>query len=70
MAAPIPKWGKEVKKRLIDRDLTVADLAGQIGASRIFVSNVIHGNQYSADMITKISRELDIPEMGMCDVLR
>jgi len=70
MAAPIPKWGKEVKKCLIDRDLTIGEFADQIGASRIFVSNVIHGNQMSADMVSKISRELDIPEMGMCDVLR
>jgi len=70
VAAVVPKWGKEVKKKLIDRDLTVAQLATELGCSRIYLSNVIHGHQYSSDTVTKVSELLGVPEMGMMDVLR
>jgi len=70
MASAVPKWGKEVKKKLIDLDSSVADLAEEVGCSRIYLSNVIHGHYYSAEVVTKVSRKLDVPEMKMCDVLR
>jgi len=70
MAVYTPRWGKEVKKALIDNDLSVADLAVTLSCSRIYLSNVIHGREYSSEIVTKVSRQLNIPEMGMCDVLR
>lgn len=70
MAVYTPRWGKEVKKALIDNDLSVADLAVTLSCSRIYLSNVIHGREYSSEIVTKVSKRLNIPEMGMCDVLR
>ena len=70
MAVYTPRWGKEVKKALIVNDLSIADLAVTLDYSRIYLSNVIHGRDYSSEIVTKVSRQLNIPEMGMCDVLR
>ena len=70
MAVYTPRWGKEVKKALIDNDLSIADLAVTLDYSRIYLSNVIHGRDYSSEIVTKVSIQLNIPEMGMCDVLR
>lgn len=33
---------KAVKKRLIDKDMTVTDLANEIGLTRVYVSNIIN----------------------------
>jgi len=70
MAVYTPRWGKEVKKALIDNDLSIADLAVTLNCSRTYLSNMIHGREYSSEIVTKVSKQLNIPEMGMCDVLR
>ncbi len=36
-------WEKDVKKALIERDMTVSQLAAEIGFSRTYVSCVING---------------------------
>lgn len=41
--APTPDWGKAVKKELIDRDMSVTDLANKLGLSREYVSSVLNG---------------------------
>lgn len=33
---------KAIKKRLIDKDMTVTDLANEIGLKRVYVSNIIN----------------------------
>lgn len=37
------KWENAVRKALIDRDMSVTELAEQLGRSRQHVSGVIHG---------------------------
>ena len=49
-------WCKEVKKTLIDRDMTVTDLCDQVGICRNYVSRTING----ASLAETISKALDI----------
>jgi lambda repressor-like predicted transcriptional regulator len=48
----------EVKKCLIDKGMTLTDLAKKIGYSRVHVSNVIHGHWQSQNVRTAIARAL------------
>lgn len=47
-------WSKQVKIALIERDMTVTDLAALIESPRSHVSNVINGNLYNAKTVEKI----------------
>lgn len=53
-------WCKDVKKALIDRDMTVTDLAGQSEISRTYVSGVINGRVIAPEIAAKISDVLGI----------
>lgn len=53
-------WGKEVVKTLIDRDMTVDDLAKGINLSRSYVGNVINGAQDYPNVREKICDYLGI----------
>lgn len=50
---------KEIKKRLIDKELSIADLAKKIGVSRTFTSRVIHGHKKGAPTLKKIAMILN-----------
>lgn len=39
----VPDWGKTVKKTLIDKDMSIAQLAKELDVSRPYLSNVING---------------------------
>ena len=52
-------WCKEVKKTLIDRDMTVTDLCGQVGMCRNYVSRTINGASYAPDFAETIIKALD-----------
>jgi len=43
----IPKWCKEAKKALIDKDMAIQDLSENIGFTREHVSAVINGRVIS-----------------------
>lgn len=43
MKRVVPDWGKEVKKVLIDRDMSITELAKELDLSRSHVTNVING---------------------------
>ena len=49
---------KVIKKILIDKDLTIADLARKIGKSRIWTSYVVNGHIKSPEVREAKSREL------------
>ena len=53
-------WCKEVKKTLIDRDMTVTDLCDQVGMCRNYVSRTINGASYAPALAETISKALDI----------
>ena len=53
-------WCKEVKKTLIDRDMTVTDLADRLEISRPYVSGVVNGRVIAPEIAAKISDILGI----------
>ncbi len=55
-------WNKHVKCELINRDMTVDDLAGSIGKSREYTSAVVNGRVIAEPVIKAISDVLNIPE--------
>lgn len=52
---------KNVKKLLIDRDLTVTALAKQIGVGRLWVSQTIHCHWRAIPTRRKIAKALNLP---------
>ena len=53
-------WCKEVKKTLIDLDMTVTELADQSEISRPYVSGVVNGRVIAPEIAAKISDFLGI----------
>lgn len=54
--------GKIIKKKLIDRGMTYAELADLVGASPQYVSHIICGYRSGKKYISKIKEVLDISE--------
>lgn len=57
-------WCKNAKKALIDRDMSVSELADAINKSRSHTSVVLNGSKYSQEMVSLISDELNISDEG------
>ena len=55
-------WSKHAKCELINRDMTVDDLAEAIGKSREYTSAVVNGRIRAEPAIKAISDVLNIPE--------
>lgn len=54
MAKKLSPWCKEAKKKMIDMDLEVNELASSLGLTRPYVSSVLNGRVYLVpDRITK-----------------
>ena len=53
-------WCKEVKKTLIDMDMTVTDLADRSELSRPYVSGVVNGRVIAPEIAARISEVLGI----------
>ena len=56
----MPKWTKKAKKALIDKEMTVTDLARALNLSRNYVSLVINGKLVSDGAKEKICEYLNI----------
>ena len=56
----LPRWCKDVKHKLIERDMDVNDLAEAIGISRVYVSEIINGRRYAPEMAKKIASFLEV----------
>ena len=50
------------KKKMIDMDLEVNELASSLGLTRPYVSSVLNGRVYSPVAVKKISDYLQIPD--------
>lgn len=58
---PENKWGKEVKKAIIDYGITMGELAEKVGYSREYVSSIVSGRIRCNDVVRqKISDVLGI----------
>ena len=58
----LPEWSKEVKKAMIDQDLTVTELAVKVDLSRTYVTQVINNRLYAPEVASKISEALHVKE--------
>lgn len=58
--AKLTAFGREVKKQLIDKDMTQAELAELLGCSRQYVNNILHGRKIGGRYREKIAEILGI----------
>ena len=62
MAKNLPDWCKNAKIAMIERDLTVADVAKGTDMARPYVSSIVNGRVFSEKAVKRISDYLDIPD--------
>lgn len=65
MGRVLSLWCKNVKCELINQDMTIDDLAGEIGKSREYTSAVVNGRVRAEPAIKAISDVLNIPDSGI-----
>lgn len=56
-------FGREVRKKLIDRDMTQVELAGLIGCNKQYLYSILIGERSGKKYMDEISKilEIDIP---------
>ena len=55
-----PQKTKEIKKKLIDKDIQITDLAKEIQVSQPFISMVIRGQRKSKKVISYLEKKLGV----------
>lgn len=60
MKRKLSPWCKEVKKTMIDRDMSIADLAAELNLSSAYVTRIINGTFIIPETKKRISKYLDI----------
>ena len=50
---PLSAWSKKVKKALIDKNMTINELAENIGYSSTYTRNIVNGKIVSATVAEK-----------------
>lgn len=60
MKRKLSPWCKEVKKAMIDRDMSIADLAAELNLSNAYVTRIINGTFIIPETKKRISKYLDI----------
>lgn len=53
-------FGKKVRKRLIDKDMTQVELAALLGCSKQYIHKILSGERSGKKYISEISRILGI----------
>lgn len=56
----LSNFGKEVKMKLIEKDMSMSQLAKQVGTSRSFLSQILYENKKGTEYIQTIKMILDI----------
>ena len=60
MKRKLSPWCKDVKKAMIDRDMSIADLAAELNLSSAYVTRIINGTFIIPETKKRISKYLDI----------
>lgn len=60
----VEQFEKQVKKALIDRDMTMTDLAEALGISISYVSDLIKSKRNNENQIARIKGFLNLPDNG------
>jgi transcriptional regulator with XRE-family HTH domain len=55
-------FGKKIKKKLIDRDMTATELAKELGTTPQYLCKIMHGTRSGETYRKTIMELLDIPE--------
>lgn len=56
----LPPFGRKVKKRLIDKDMTQVELAALIGCDKQYLHKILTGERSGKKYIEQISKILEI----------
>ena len=56
----LPDWNKQVLHKLIDKEMSIEELAAKIGRAREYTSAIVYGRAYSEPVVKMISDALDI----------
>lgn len=62
MARQLSPWCKLVKHELINRDMSITELAEAIGLTRQYTSGIVNGRIYAEPAVKLISDVLNIPD--------
>ncbi len=57
----IDDWGIEVKKRLIEKQISITEFANILDVTRPYLNNVINGSVNSEGLQARINEYLSIP---------
>ena len=60
MKRKLSPWCKEGKKAMIDRDMSIADLAAELNLSSAYITRIINGTFIIPETKKRISKYLDI----------
>lgn len=56
----LSRWGKEIRKGMIDHDTNVEEVAEKFGVSNTYINMMIRGDQYDEDLVRKMSELFDV----------
>jgi len=58
----LTKFGRDVKMRLLEKNLSHSELAQEIGTSASFLSQILHGSRPGEKYVHKIAVLLELDE--------
>lgn len=64
IATQTPLWGIKVKKVLLEKSMSITQLAQNLGYDRVWVSQVINGRKQSEDLKDKICHYLELDNIS------
>lgn len=67
-ARVLSPWCKQVQCALINKDMTINDLAKELGKSRQYISAVVNGRTYAEPTVKEISDLLNITDTAYSSV--
>ena len=62
MQKKLSPWCKKAKIAMILKDISVNDLAEELGCSRCYLSSTLNGNKTSVEIRKRVSDYLDISD--------
>ena len=62
--AKITPFGKRIKKRLVDLDMTQTELGNQVGCGRKYIVKILTGERSGEKYMEELCRILGIPYTG------
>lgn len=64
IATQTPPWGIKAKQILIERNMSITQLAEELGYDRVWISQVINGRKQSEILKDRICRYLKIDDFS------